>query len=219
MKRISTLLVIALALTFLSGLTVSAHDPIPVDGASCDAVDEQGTSENLPFDPSHQTVHHPHISLTTAADPQAYSAAEDEITYTFEVANTGNVTLTNVMLRDLNFTGMGILLHPVFVGATMGSFEGVLKPGEVATYIATYIVAEADLAAGYLKSSATAMGTAPDGNVVAATDDETVRAVLGGQDPQLNPVRGIAPPITLPVLPGPPLLGAADAVRAPETHQ
>src|SRR5690606_23178377 len=90
--------------------------------------------------------------------------AGDEITYTFEVTNTGNVTLTDVGLAEIAFSGTGDYELPadaVFVPAPGGSAAGTLLPGETATYTLTYILTQDDIDAGELTNSTLATSTPP----------------------------------------------------------
>ncbi|MDD5150858.1 MAG: hypothetical protein PHC28_10350, partial [Flavobacterium sp.] len=84
----------------------------------------------------------------------------DVINYVFTVLNTGNVTLTNVTVTDINATVTGGPIATLAVGAT-----------DSATFTATHILTQADIDAGYVYNLATATGTSPDGNPV--TDDST----------------------------------------------
>src|SRR5690606_6072153 len=85
------------------------------------------------------------------------------IEYTFTVTNTGNVTLTGVAVEDseTNFTGTGDDLVIAFVSNSGASAEGTLAPGELAVYMATYLLTQADKDAGGIENLATATGTPP----------------------------------------------------------
>ncbi len=85
----------------------------------------------------------------------------------------------------------GADLGPVFLGASLGSAEGTLLPGEVARYDLRYTLTQADVDAGGIRNTATVTGTAPGGAVLTdvtdngndadgnTTDDPTVLAVPG----------------------------------------
>jgi uncharacterized repeat protein (TIGR01451 family) len=137
----------------------------PNDDPVTDEDDETVTAEQ---DPS--------LALTKSASPQAYSAAGDQITYTFTVENDGNVTLTDVVVTD-----------PLF-GLSFGPID--LAPGESEVYTYTYTVTQADVDAGSIYNVATATGTDPNDEPVTDEDDETVTAE---QDPSLALTKSASP--------------------------
>ncbi|MBE1514911.1 DUF7507 domain-containing protein [Nesterenkonia halotolerans] len=100
------------------------------------------------------------ISLVkTVSDDVAAAAAGDEVTYTFEVTNTGTVTLNDVVLTD-DMEGLSEV--------TFGEWPteaGVLAPGETVTATATYTLTQADVNAGEITNDATTTGTPPGDNV------------------------------------------------------
>ncbi len=81
----------------------------------------------------------------------------ETVTYTFKVENTGNVTVSDIILTDpkVSVTGGPITLAPGANDAT--------------TFTATYTLSQADLDAGQVNNLATATGKDPKGNPV--TDD------------------------------------------------
>ena len=99
----------------------------------------------------------------------------DELTYTITIANTGNVTLTNVALTDTFVDGNGnplTLTGPTFVSSDLGSLEGTLQVGETATYTATYEITQSDVDAGGVSNSVVADGDSPAGTTVNDTSDD-----------------------------------------------
>ncbi|MFI8524806.1 hypothetical protein ACIGB8_10185 [Promicromonospora sukumoe] len=98
----------------------------------------------------------PGIEVVKTSDTEEISEVGQEITYSFAVTNTGNVTLTDVEVDDSDFSGSGDL-SPVECPAEAAS----LLPGASVTCTATYVVTQADLDAGTLSNTATATGTPP----------------------------------------------------------
>ncbi|MBK1442831.1 DUF11 domain-containing protein, partial [Parapedobacter sp. ISTM3] len=82
--------------------------------------------------------------------------AGDVITYTFEVTNTGNMTLSGVSVTD-GLAGLSALTYS-WPGA-----GGVLLPGQSATATATYAVTQDDIDAGEVSNQAVATGVIPGG--------------------------------------------------------
>lgn len=101
----------------------------------------------------------------SVADPDNVAIGE-EITFTFVVENTGNVTVTDITISDA-LAGMSSISY-TWPGAT-----GTLAPGESMTATAVYPVTLADLNQGSVDNTATVTGTAPGGSPT-ATDSVTV---------------------------------------------
>ena len=81
------------------------------------------------------------------------------IEYTFDITNTGNVTLRLIRLQD-DLEGLGTP-RIEFPSAT-----GILPPGGTATGVARYTVTQDDVDAGSITNVATSFGTSPRGVVV-----------------------------------------------------
>ena len=96
------------------------------------------------------------LTVTKSATPPAVTAPGQVVTYTFHVTNTGNVTITDPAINEVDFTGSGT--PPV---ATCPA--GALAPGASVDCSATYIVTQADIDAGSIANTATATGTPPAG--------------------------------------------------------
>lgn len=86
----------------------------------------------------------------------------DVVIYAFTVINTGDVTLTNVIVTDPAATVDG---GPISLAA--GASDG-------STFTATYIITETDLEAGEFTNTATVTGKAPNGSTVTAQDTTSV---------------------------------------------
>jgi uncharacterized repeat protein (TIGR01451 family) len=116
-------------------------------------------------------VQSPRIDLVKSASPAVYAHVGDITTYTFEVRNTGNVTLTDVTLTD-PLPGLSTITcttsgNPVVAPIT-------LAPTQLLTCSATRQITIADLAAGLVQNTATASGQPPTGDRVSDQDQAVV---------------------------------------------
>ena len=91
----------------------------------------------------------------------------DNITYTFTVENTGNVTLTNVLVTDPLVTVSGAAIASMLPGVTNST-----------RFSATYALTQTDVDAGVRANTASVTGKPPVGANATASDAET--KVLGG---------------------------------------
>ena len=85
----------------------------------------------------------------------------ETIEYTFTVVNTGNVSLTNVIVTDV-------------IPVAGGPIDLAVGASDATTFTATYTITQADIDAGQKTNQATAEGTAPDGTVVSDLSDDDV---------------------------------------------
>jgi uncharacterized repeat protein (TIGR01451 family) len=112
----------------------------------------------------------PAISLVKSAAVGGTGAVGDQITYTFTVTNTGNVTVSAIEIDDATIGVSGLAITP-----------STLAPGQTGTATATYMIAQADLDNGSITNTATATGTDPNGDPVSDDSD-------AGTDPDGNPI-------------------------------
>ncbi|WP_158531204.1 DUF7507 domain-containing protein, partial [Algoriphagus chordae] len=112
----------------------------------------------------------PSWTLDKSASQPTYDQANQTITYTFVLENTGNVTISNVILTDPNLTS-----GPTLQSGDTNS-NNKLEPSETWTYTATYDIQQSDIDSGTFTNSATASGTPPTGTITPATDDEVITA-------------------------------------------
>ena len=104
-------------------------------------------------------VPNPAISLTKTVSPDLVTA-DDQITYTFTVSNSGNVDLIGASVSDPK------------LGGTIAGCSGDLVVGANLTCTATYTVTSADVASGSVYNTATASATYGTTSV-SATDSAT----------------------------------------------
>ena len=106
------------------------------------------------------------------------SSVGDLIEYSFEVCNTGNVTLNNVNITD-----------PLI---TVSGFPVSLAPGacDQSSFTGTYLIAVDDINNGMVLNSAIASANTPDGDTADDISDDRDNPSVGGSDPtvvSLNP--------------------------------
>ncbi|SER82656.1 DUF7507 domain-containing protein, partial [Flavobacterium frigoris] len=85
----------------------------------------------------------------------------DLVTYTFTVSNTGNVSLSNVIVAD----PLSNLSTIALISGDANSND-ILEVNETWIYTATYSVTQADIDTGNITNQASVNGTAPDTTVV-----------------------------------------------------
>ncbi|MET3962198.1 putative repeat protein (TIGR01451 family) [Marmoricola sp. OAE513] len=110
--------------------------------------------------------------------------AGDKISYTFDVTNAGNVSLTGISVSD-------VLVAPAGPAVTVTCPKGTLAAGESMTCTSSaYTVTSADVGAGAVKNSATATGTPPSGTPITTPPDTTTTPVA--QTPSLTVDKKVA---------------------------
>ena len=154
------------------------------------AVDNTATATGTPpsggpvtSDPSaaHLTAAQtPSVSLVKTAD-RTNLVVGQKITYTFTIANTGNVTLTDAAVVEGAFSGAGTL-SDVSCPA-----DRTLAPGGELECTATYVVQQADVDAGAVDNSATATGNPPTGEPVVSEPSEV--NIAATQSPAITIVK------------------------------
>ncbi|MDO5712941.1 MAG: S-layer homology domain-containing protein [Tissierellia bacterium] len=125
------------------------------------------------------TEPNPGISITKTADKEKNKPlrANEYITYTFTVENTGNVTIHNIIIKD-----------PMKGLPKLTLKKNTLAPGEKAFAVGTYQVTPFDVKRGWLKNTVTITGDTELGEQV--KDSDTL--VLGnGQMPNPGGIGGI----------------------------
>lgn len=149
--------------TYTTTYTVTQED---VDNGSVtnvvdiDGVDPDGNEVKDSDDIVINGNQNPDILVIKSANPDEFTQAGDEITYSITVTNTGNVTLTDVEVTD-PLTGFTDVIPS-------------LAPGETVTLTTTYTVTAADVANGSITNTASASGTSPDGDDISDNDSNTI---------------------------------------------
>ncbi len=115
------------------------------------------------------------IQLEKIAD-KSELVVNDEITYTFNVTNTGEMPISNIILED-NLVGLGPISYLTLDGNPITDLEHlVLAPGAVLIAEAAYTVTQLDVNRGFVLNEASVSGIDPKGSLV---EDETDHTILG----------------------------------------
>ena len=118
--------------------------PPPLTGTDPTGTDVTATdTTSTPIPPA------PSIALDKTAGTPTGTTAGSTIDYTFLVTNTGNVTLTGIVIDDPK---VGTVVCPVTT----------LAPAESTTCTATYTLTQVDVDAGHVANTATVTGTDPE---------------------------------------------------------
>ncbi|WP_298323883.1 gliding motility-associated C-terminal domain-containing protein [uncultured Dokdonia sp.] len=89
-----------------------------------------------------------------------FAQAGETVTYNFTVTNTGNVTITNIVITD------------PMVAVTGGPIDLVAGASDATTFSAVYTITQADVDGGGVTNQALATGQNPDGVDVTDTSDD-----------------------------------------------
>lgn len=129
------------------------------DSSTASAIDS--TSVPIPADPR--------LTLEKSGTvASAMPAPGDEVAYSFEVENTGSITVTDVAITD-GLDGLSAIQYGAWPGV-----DGRLAPGERVMATASYALTQADIDLGRVDNTATAAGMAPGDDPVSTIDSATV---------------------------------------------
>ncbi len=92
-----------------------------------------------------------------------FAQVGEKVNYAFSVTNTGNVTVTNIVVTDPKVSVNGIKIPTLAPGQTIAD-----------VFTATYTLTQADIDAGQVTNTALAVGTDPKGNEVRDTSGTTI---------------------------------------------
>lgn len=123
----------------------------------------------------------PGLAVVKSASPSTISKAGQRITYSFLVTNTGNVSMSDITIKDTDFSGTGNL-------SAIDCPKATLVAGEFETCTAQYTATQADIDAGSIGNKATADGTPPGSNTPVSSDPSTSDVTVD-QTPALSVVK------------------------------
>ena len=137
----------------------------------------------------------PSLAIVKSANPTTVTAANQSVTYTFTVTNSGNVTLSAVGVTDVPTAPAGGVT-PTCQGLTnptdtCSGGTTTLVPGQIATFTGTYLVTQTDVDHGSVVDHATTQGTTPSSGTVNATSNTVT--VTANQSPSLSIAKSATP--------------------------
>ncbi|NUL44637.1 LPXTG cell wall anchor domain-containing protein [Cellulosimicrobium funkei] len=139
----------------ITGETIARFRYSGQDGMASTGSAESGEVEDYRVTLSDAT---PLISLQKEGTLDGSAVAGETVEYSFDVANTGNTTLSDVAVNEVEFSGTGGISAVV-----CPEDAALMQPGAEVTCTATYVLTQADVDAGELTNTATATGTPPGG--------------------------------------------------------
>ncbi len=113
----------------------------------------------------------PALTVAKSASPDEVTSAGEIVHYSYQVTNTGNVTLTDVIVTDNPAPPAG----PLTSGPDCP--DSTLAPNQAQICAATYTVTAADLAHGSIADTAVASGDPPIGTAVDSAPSQATVAV------------------------------------------
>ena len=136
---------------------------------------------SAPSEATITAIQSPAITVVKSASPSTFSVAGETINYTFDVTNSGNVTLRDIRVHDAGLPGLSAISCP----------HHTLAAGASQTCTATYVTTAADVDAGSVTNHATAHGNPPSGRpVVSAPSEATITAI---RSPAITVVKSASP--------------------------
>ena len=162
--------------------TATASSPGNSNDVSDQSDDGDDTDGNLVDDPTVvDIIPNTSMEITKTAsvtdNGDGVNGTADVVVYTITVNNTGDTSLTGVTisdtLTDANGTALSLDAGPTFGSASSGSSQGSLASGEIATYTATYTIAQNPANTGSISNVVTGTASSPgqSNNVTDTSDD------------------------------------------------
>ena len=171
----------------------SGDDPL---GANVDSPDDTATT-SIANDPELSMIKSAGTPTVVNGVDTGATDAGDTISYTYEVTNTGNVTMDNIVITDPGPTFNGAVGTGTLSAITCA--PATLAPGAISTCSATYTLSQADVdnAAGItdgVSNTANASGDDPSGTNVDSPDDTATTTIAN--EPELSMVKSAGAPTT-----------------------
>ncbi|WP_299685935.1 hypothetical protein [uncultured Tateyamaria sp.] len=155
-------------------------------------------SSEVPFDPSDpnraeatETVpatQGPAFTIDKTVNDATQVVADQVLTYSYRVVNTGNVTLTDITLTDAHTSAAGTTALALSNGGVIDS----LLPGDEATLTATYTVTQADLDDGSDITNAVSGTATPPGTLTPPGAQDTQTVTVAAPAPEITALKTVS---------------------------
>jgi len=136
------------------------------------ATDISGTANDNDTPTTTTITQTPAVALVKTASVGGMGTLGDVITYIFAVTNTGNATLTNVVVTDP-------MVGLIITGSPIAS----LAPGTIAIAVGTYTITQTDIDAGSVTNSATVTSDEGATDTSGTTNDNDTPTVTATPTP------------------------------------
>jgi len=164
-------------------VTDESTDPTPID-SNDPLYDPACTNCTVTTTPQNPSIIILKEGLFVDVSGDGFAQVGETVSYSFSVSNSGNVSLSNVVITDPLFAAQNPV---VLISGPTGDVAnaGILDLNETWTYTANYILTQADIDAGAVYNLATVTGNDPNGDPV--TDDSTDPTPIDSNDPLYDP--------------------------------
>jgi len=125
------------------------------------------------------------LSMVKSASTAGSGVAGDVVTYSFDVTNDGDLTLSGIQVDDSAFSGTGTL-------GAINCPSTTLAASAQTTCTASYTLTQADVDAGTLTNTATATGSPPGSTAVVSSASSTA-TVTPARTAALTLVKSVSP--------------------------
>jgi len=163
------------SVTFVYEVVLTGTEPVTNTVTITDRGSEENNTASAEIAPAA-----PSLSLEKTADAEQVTEIGQKITYSFEVTNTGNIAIDDIVINEGEFSGKGEFADPECP-------TGALEPGASVTCTAVYTAVAADITGEDLTNTATASGETPMGNPVLS--EESAAALESVPEPKLELVK------------------------------
>ena len=137
------------------------------------------SSDNSDSNDDDIIIENPALKVTVTAsvidEGNGINGIDDIIEYTISIHNTGDVTLSSILLanalNDFSNNELSLDANPNFISASLGSVMGFIQASEIATYSANFTITQNEVDADGLSYSVTVNALTPQNISVSDVSD------------------------------------------------